>query len=217
MNLKGRAVLKVPYSNCGQGVYTIINRKELDEFMRIDHGYDKFILQSLVGNQMWSDESEDERMDKINNNIISNQFYHVGTQPNEKNEKFVFDLRLTVTANKNGFLPVSINFGKARKPLIDNVDRIESSWDVLCTNLSIKLDKNSWDTDTERLLVLDDESFNELNLNLDDLIDAYIQTAFSVIAIDKLCISLYDEDKKFNFDLFKRINPDYSLLNEIQG
>lgn len=155
----------------------------------------------------------------INNNLIRNQYYHVGTEPDEQENSFVFDLRMTVTANKNGFLPVSINFRKARKPLDPSadLDTMESSWDVLGTNLSIKLDKHAWDTDTERLLVLDDDplGFGRLKLNLDDLIDAYIQTVYSVIAIDKLCCKLYDEHQTFDFDMFQRLNPDYSLLNEI--
>jgi hypothetical protein len=35
------AVLKVPYSNAGQGVYTITNQTELDDFLSQDHYYDK--------------------------------------------------------------------------------------------------------------------------------------------------------------------------------
>lgn len=40
-SMGGHAVLKVPYSNAGQGVYTITNQKELDSFMNQDHHYDK--------------------------------------------------------------------------------------------------------------------------------------------------------------------------------
>lgn len=206
-NLRGKAVIKVPYSNCGQGVYTIINKKELDDFMRIDHCYDKFILQSLVGNANWSTD------------VVSKagEYFHIGTKPNESNEIFVYDLRLTVTTNKEGFLPVSVNFRKARKPLVDDVDAIESSWDVLGTNLSVKLDKNAWDTETDRLMVLDDECFEQLRLDENDLIDSYVQTVLSMIAIDKMCIELiHDDDRGFNFERFKRMNPDYSLLNEIR-
>ena len=35
------AVLKVPYSNAGQGVYTITNNDELKHFLAEDHHYDK--------------------------------------------------------------------------------------------------------------------------------------------------------------------------------
>ena len=80
----------------------------------------------------------------------------------------------------------------------------------------------------ERLLTMDSNDFNVLGLGLDDLIDAYIQTVQSVISIDKLCIELLESPSidnqeetskmfgKFNFDLFKKLNPDVSLLNEIR-
>ena len=75
---------------------------------------------------------------------------------------------------------------------------------------------------------MDSNDFNVLGLGLDDLIDAYIQTVQSVISIDKLCIELLESPSlvnqeenekmfgKFNFDLFKKLNPDDSLLNEIK-
>jgi glutathione synthase/RimK-type ligase-like ATP-grasp enzyme len=40
----GHAVLKVPYSNAGQGVYTITNENELNDFLAEDHHYDKVII-----------------------------------------------------------------------------------------------------------------------------------------------------------------------------
>ena len=46
----GHAVIKVPYSNAGQGVYTIVTEKELDHFMEQEFDYDLFIVQSLIGN-----------------------------------------------------------------------------------------------------------------------------------------------------------------------
>ena len=45
----GHAVVKVPYSNAGQGVYTITCPEELANFMAEDSRYDKYIVQSLVG------------------------------------------------------------------------------------------------------------------------------------------------------------------------
>lgn len=199
--------------SCGQGVYTIMNEQELDEFMSIDHGYDMYILQSLVANRNWSSSAHPK----------PGQFFHVGTQPttdsnaNQTADRYVYDIRMTVTANTNGFLPVSMNFRKARKPLLDDEAAIDCSWDVLGTNLSVKLDKNSWDTETDRLIVLDDECMDHLGLNCDDLVDAYIQTVLSVSAIDKLCAELYDTpDNTFDLERFKQMNPDYCLLNEIR-
>ena len=80
---------------------------------------------------------------------------------------------------------------------------------------------------------MDTNDFNVLGLGMDDLIDAYIQTVQSVISIDRLCIELLESGGgsssdpaiqaqneklfgKFNFELFKQLNPDDSLLNEIK-
>lgn len=226
--LDGKCVVKVPYSNCGQGVYTIINKTELDEFMNINHRYDKFIVQSLIGDHSWFSS-------EIKSPEISN-YYHVGTIPDASQNIYVYDLRMIVTSNKNGFCPVSMNSRRARKPLVkdfnlneasnlsEDEDAILSSWDMLGTNLSVKIDKNLWDTESERLLTMDCNDFNVLGLGMDDLIDAYIQTVFSVISIDKLCIELLDSCSgstnekfgKFNCELFKELNPDDSLINEIR-
>ena len=198
----------MPYANCGQGVYTILNKHELDLFMKDNHKYDKFIIQSLIGEHSWSKNEQ--------------QYYHIGTVPDENNNVFVFDLRMIVTSDKNGFRPVSMNCRRARKPLtkdLSNLDQGISSWDMLGTNLSIKLGKTGMDTDPERLLIMDNNDFNTLGLGIDDLIDAYIQTILSVISIDKMCIELFDESNdqnKFNVDLFRQLNPDESLLNEIR-
>jgi hypothetical protein len=53
-SMRGQAVVKVPYSNAGQGVYTIVTRQELNDFMKLEFGYDRFIVQSLIGNYNWS-------------------------------------------------------------------------------------------------------------------------------------------------------------------
>ena len=52
-SMGGHAVIKVPYSNAGQGVFTLTSAEELRAFMDEDHHYDKFIVQSLVGNANW--------------------------------------------------------------------------------------------------------------------------------------------------------------------
>lgn len=203
----GHAVIKEPYGNCGVGVYTITNKKELDEFMQTPHHYDKFIIQSLVGHASWIKNPSDK------------DFYHVGTISNQDNEIFAYDLRMVVTANCNGFLPVSINGRKARKPLVDDLNSLDettSSWDMLGTNLSIQLDKNVWDTESKRLILMDSESFDELGMSIDDLIDGYIQTVLSIIAIDKMCARLLDENNDFKYDLYKQLNFDDALFDEIK-
>ncbi|KAI8898808.1 hypothetical protein BC833DRAFT_657495 [Globomyces pollinis-pini] len=204
-SMGGHAVLKVPYSNAGQGVYTITNKKELADFMNEDHHYDKFIVQSLVGNASWSSVTR------------SGTFFHVGTIPNKKNNSYVVDLRMMVSGDKNGFRPVACYARKARKPLCKTLgsDPTVTSWDMLGTNLSVKKD-GEWTTESQRLLLMDRKDFNQLGLGIDDLIDAYIQTVLSVIAIDKLaCRLMKDENGTFDYELFEDLNPDPALLKEI--
>lgn len=44
----GRGVLKVPYSNAGQGVFTITNKTELNAFMGQQFHYDKACIVQLL-------------------------------------------------------------------------------------------------------------------------------------------------------------------------
>lgn len=92
---------------------------------------------------------------------------------------------------------------------------------MLGTNLSVKTD-GSWSTESQRLVLMDRKDFNMLGIGIDDLIDAYIQTVLSVIAIDKLSARLMkdgggegDGVGSFDFELFAALNPDEKLLAEI--
>lgn len=88
---------------------------------------------------------------------------------------------------------------------------------MLGTNLSIKLAESdhSYQTDTDRLILMDEIEFDQLGVGLDDLIDGYIQTVLAVISIDKMCQKLITNDGNFDLQLFKHLNPDQILLDEI--
>ncbi|CAO3598726.1 unnamed protein product [Absidia cylindrospora] len=201
-SMGGHAVLKVPYSNAGQGVYTITNEDELEDFMKEDHHYDKFIVQSLVGNASWSSVTR------------TGKFYHVGTIPNKKSNTYVSDLRMMVTGSSQGFRPICIYGRKARQPLTGELDPHANTWDMLGTNLSLKQPDGGWTTDTSRLILMDRKDFNQLGLGIDDLIDAYIQTVLAVTAIDRMSMRLM-ENNTFDHQLFRSLNPDDALLHEI--
>ena len=201
--LGGHAVIKVPYSNAGQGVFTIVNERELDEFMKLDMEYDKFIVQSLIGNYEWSSVSP------------KGKFYHVGTIPTSKGETYVADIRMMVSNTEEGIKPLCMYSRRALEPLKDNLKSSVESWDILGTNLSIKLGDNQWSSDTNRLLIMDRRDYNKLGLGLDELIETYIQTVLSTIAIDKMCQSLFNTKGKFRMKLFKSLNNDQALLNEV--
>jgi len=62
---------------------------------------------------------------------------------------------------------------------------------------------------------MDRRDFNKLGIGLDDLIEAYIQTVLSMIAIDKMCKTLVNSKGKFRKKLFESLNKDQNLLDEI--
>ena len=199
----GRAVIKVPYSNAGQGVYTIVTQKDLDHFMAIEFDYDLFIVQSLIGNSEWSSVFKNTKL------------YHVGTIPNKRNETYVCDIRMMINATEDGLKPLCTYARRAKKPLPNNIEDIVESWQILGTNLSYKDANNNWKSDTSRLVLMDTKDFNTLGIGIDDLIDAYIQSLLSTIAIDKMSQTLISSKGTLKRKLFKSLNDDENLLNEI--
>jgi len=199
----GQAVVKIPYSNAGQGVFTITNQVELDAFMDLEIEYEKFIVQSLIGNYNWSSISSDGK------------YYHVGTIPNAKGETYVTDLRMMLSSTEQGIRPLCVYARRAEKPLADDLSSGQDSWAMLGTNLSVKEGVNKWSSDTKRLMLTDRRDFNKLGLGLDDLIEAYIQTILSTIAIDKMCKALFNTKGAFRMKLFNSLNNDPTLLDEL--
>ncbi len=199
----GQAVIKIPYSNAGQGVFTIVNEQELEAFMAQEFHYERFIVQSLIGNYNWSSTSSRGKL------------YHIGTMPSAKGNTYVADTRVMVSATPEGIKPLAVYARRAKIPLANTLEHGVSSWDMLGTNLSIKREDGTWDADTSRLILMDRRDFNKLGVGLDDLIDAYIQTVLSMIAIDKMAIQLFNSKNKFKMRLFKSLDNDQALLNEI--
>jgi hypothetical protein len=199
----GQAVVKIPYSNAGQGVFTITNEAELDAFMATDGHYDRYIVQSLIGNYQWS------------SNTGAGRYFHVGTIPNKKGQTHVCDIRLMVSSTQKGIRPLACYSRRARDPLADRLTGTEDSWAMLGTNLSEKLGENKWNSDVNRLLLMDRRDFNRLGVGLDDLIEAYIQTVLSTIAIDRMAAQLFTKKGKFSMRLFKSLNDDPALLAEM--
>jgi hypothetical protein len=180
-----------------------VTKKELDAFMRLDFEYDKFIVQSLIGTYHWTSTTSVGRL------------YHVGMVPSSKDHTFVFDLRMMVSKTRQGIRPLAVYSRRAAAPLKDAVSPDDSSWSMLGTNLS-SLDKNGeWQTDTSRLLLMDRRDFNSLGLGLDDLIEAYIQTVLSTIAIDQMAQTLFTQKGRFRQKLFQSLDDDTALLKEI--
>jgi hypothetical protein len=200
---RNQIVVKIPYLNAGQGVFTITSQKELEEFMETKSNYSQLIVQSLIGNYSWSSSTPEGSL------------YHIGTMPNKNGDIYVSDLRMMVMATNKGIVPVSIYARRARLPLKQQISG-ESSWDVLGTNISNKNDDGTWGkTDSNRLLLMDHKDFNKLGLGIDELIESYVQCVLALIAIDKMCKTLTMADGTLNKNLFLSLNQDKTLSGEI--
>ena len=198
----GYAVIKVPYSNAGQGVYTITNAEELEAFMKQEHRYDRYIVQSLIGHYNWSSGVNDQE-----------KLFHVGTIPNKKGETYVADLRMMVCSTPQGWRPVAMYARRAAQPITEIVPN--NSWEVLGTNLSGKTSDGKWTTDSSRLLLMDERDFNRLGLSLDEMIEAFVQTILATLAIDQLGNTLLNSKKQLKGKLFAAMCNDPSLMSEI--
>jgi hypothetical protein len=203
----GIGVVKVPYSNAGQGVYCILNQRDLEEFMNEETNYDQFIVQQLVGNAGWS------------SRVQENAYYHLGLVPDSKNRIFCADLRMMLCFDykRNSYRPLALYARRAASPLLDNLEgKSYNSWEMLGTNLSVKLEDGSWTTDTSRLMIMDHRDFNRLGLSLDDLIEGFFQTVFAMSAIDHLSRNLENSPNgAWDMSLFQSLNNDQTLIAEI--
>jgi hypothetical protein len=200
----GFAVIKNPYSNAGQGVYTITNEKELAHFKSLNHDYELFIIQSLIGNSNWSSVLND-----------SENYYHIGTIPNKKNQFYIADLRMMICNTLEGYRPVAVYARQAKDPMVDILSPETRSWDILGTNLSKKLSENQWTSETNRLLLMDSKDFNRLGLGIDDIIEAFIQTVLASRAIDIMSLKLINGNGKLNRHVFQQMDSDKALIEEI--
>jgi hypothetical protein len=79
----------------------------------------------------------------------------------------------------------------------------------------IKVGENKWESDTNRLMLMDRKDFNALGVGIDDLIEAYIQTVLTITAIDKMSKTLINKKGTFRMKLFKSLDNDETLLKEI--
>jgi len=201
--LGGKAVVKVPYLNAGQGIYTIVNESELAAFMEAEHDYDSFIVQQLVGNVRWSSTASRGKV------------FNIGTVPDKKGHIYVFDIRMMVAWQDEAYAPVAMYARRAPTPMEAELVAGAESWKVLGTNLSKKVGKDRFETEPKRLLMCDRKDFHRLGLGLDDLIEIFIQAVLCNRAIDDMAKRLVKRGGGFRRSLFRSLVADESLLKEI--
>lgn len=197
--LGGKAVVKVPYSNAGQGIDIVTEPSHLCRFLATPHPYDLFIVQRLLtAAPHAAGEAE---------------MVQLGTVSNACNERYVFDLRMMVGSGPRGFRPIAAYARRARDPMGSRM--ASDAWRQYGTNLSYQDERGEWQTDDSRLIPLSEQEFESLGLGLDELIDAYVQTVLATVAIDRLAHELVDPHKGLDFTGFAAMNDDPGLLREL--
>ncbi len=200
----GIAMVKVPYSNAGQGVFAITNNADLEALKELPHRYDRFLVQGLIGNAGWSSRTRDGHL------------YQVGTMPTSKGDIYVADLRFMVGASPEGFYPLALYSRRAPAPLADDLaGSPHTPWDMLGTNLSKSAGDGQFTTEPERLMLMDQRDFNHLGIGIDDLVEAYVQTVLSTLAIDHMATRLVTQKGRFRRRLFASLVNDNALMKEI--
>ncbi|KFD50154.1 hypothetical protein M513_08993 [Trichuris suis] len=195
-------VVKVPYSNCGVGVYTITCKEELQKFFDAGHTYDKYIVQSIISHPRW------ERSG------CPDQLFHIGCCPKfDPSSRYVADLRFMISAGPNGWIPVAIYGRRAAKPLTATCPP-GRSWDILGTNLSTGAD-GTRGTDTSRLILADENTFSDMSIGYDELVECYVQTVLAASAIDQQCQRLMSDRQHFDLPLFMQLDDDKTFVSEV--
>jgi hypothetical protein len=172
--LGGTMVIKVPDSNAGQGVYTIISRKELEKALEVlgDSPSERYIVQQLIA------------ANYIDGTDPAKNWYHVGTIPDRKGRSYAFDIRMMMHATEEGMRPLAVYSRRAKIPLNEPIPEGMDSWDMYGTNLSIK-GEDGWTYADERLMLFDIRNFGLLGLGIDELIQGFLQSVMAVYSIDQ--------------------------------
>lgn len=210
-----KCVIKIPYSNAGQGVFVIHSKKDMTKFeakiMEFQMNLEdcKFLLQALLGHSLTKDDDPAMRV-------------HVGTIPDKKGDKYVFDLRMMVSSGTCGLKPLLVYARKAHTPLPIQLpsddDDYASGHDYYVTNLSVLENPGTFSSDVSRLVPAAEHCFDSLGIGIDLLIEGHIQTCMAVHAIDELACELLEPNEDGNIDVtgnLSKINNDINLLREI--
>jgi hypothetical protein len=176
--LGGSMVVKVPDSNAGQGVYTVVNEEELEFTLSQIDKNDLYLVQQLIHSNY------SKGLDP------TQAWYHVGTIPDSKGRSYAFDLRLMMHATEEGIRPLAVYSRRSGFPLNQPLPENMNSWEVYGTNLSIK-GEDGWTYADERLMLFDVRNFGQLGLGIDELIKGFVQSAMAVYAIDQNAIKTF--------------------------
>lgn len=195
--LGGRAVIKNPYSNAGQGVAVVETTADVDTWRTQPQRYGRFVVQGLIAG------AEDP---------APGPYAQRGIQPHGQDGRFAADVRVVVVRSGAGFTPVAAYARHARAPL----QSAASPWERYGTNLSVRAGDGGWDAESHRLVTLSEADFPALELSAADLVDAYVITVLAAVAIDRFAETLLGPAGEISEAAFRAACPDDALFKEIR-
>jgi len=187
----GQAVIKTPYGHAGDGIFPVVREEGLAQWrLANESGSGRYVVQRLIG--------EEHRCNAGAGDA----------------DQVVFDFRMMLSNGSRGFRLIS-TFGRKAKQRFSFPLRQESVRDQLITNISFRDQSGQWQTDPQRVVPFNEENFGRLGLTLDDLIDAFLQSAMAMVAIDELSKELSDSEGKLDLPAFHSLNGDRELEQAI--
>lgn len=137
--------------------------------------------------------------------------------------QFLFDMRMMIISGPAGWRPACV-FGR-RPPCAVSAEPPsdgKSMASMLKTNVSVLKPDGTKTFNFKRLLPFGIADFPHLNLQLDDLIECFVQSTMAASAVDGMCQQLMHElpsmpaTLSFDRKLFESLNPDNGLLKEME-
>lgn len=200
--------VKVPHSAAGVGIYLITNEADLDDFMKEKQPYEDFVVQALIGHRAWYQK-------RSNHEQLGNQLYPRPCKTPVDNLEYVYDIRFIIACGDDGWHPAYVLARRAENPLEETIPEPGTASSVLKTNLSRIAKDGSQKLDESMALILTEETFQMTGLSLVDLVEGYIQSILSAVAVDRMCQRLMPDKEHFDLRMFQEMCPDKDLLEEV--
>lgn len=134
---------------------------------------------------------------------------------------YAYSFRVLACNSPSGFKMITICCARAPAPfakhgetaeiapgLLNKITTVHED-DVYITNIGTKVDGEM------RSFYLDDAGMKGMGVTMDDVIDGFMQTVYSIHALDNMCKKLTMENGELNLQLLQELNPDPQLLAEV--
>lgn len=137
---------------------------------------------------------------------------------NLNNQLYASTVRIIACSDPSGFKMTAIRAARAARPFTS----IRSEENKLLTDSIETLDEDAYITNLgttgrseSRAIIIDDAAMDALAIGIDDVVDGFMQTVFSIHAIEDMCKRFTTKDGELNLELLKELNPDPQLLAEL--